>query len=101
MSHLGENEANQSSVTGTAVQEMRRVNGLSLDRIRNARQGRYAMRRLSSMGQAYYLAMAELDGDLGGYLRALTVYDGLTVADLAAAWNRYLAGQPLVQVVVD
>jgi len=50
-----------------------------LDRIRSARLGRLMMRRLSSMGQAYALAMAELDGDLG----------------------RYLGDIPLVEVVVD
>ena len=36
LSYEGENSAGQAAVTGTAVQEMRRVNGLSLDRIRNA-----------------------------------------------------------------
>lgn len=36
MSQESHNTASPSSVTGTAVQEMRRVNGLSLDRIRNA-----------------------------------------------------------------
>jgi predicted Zn-dependent peptidase len=72
-----------------------------LDRIRSARVGRLMMRRLSSMGQAYYLAMAELDGDLGEYLRALTAYDALTTADLQRVASRYLAGMNLVEVVVD
>ena len=72
-----------------------------MDRIRSARQGRMMMRRLSSMGQAYYLAMAELDGDLGIYLGALTAYDDLTLADLERVAGRYLADMPLVEVVVD
>jgi hypothetical protein len=59
------------------------------------------MRRLSSMGQAYYLAMAELDHDLGSYLEALSVYDSLTLVDLQQAWTRYLKTLPLVTVMVD
>lgn len=59
------------------------------------------MRRISSMGQAYYLAMAELDGDLAGYLQGLAAYDHVTLADLRAAADRYLNGRPLVEVVVD
>ena len=42
------------------------------------------MRRLSSMGQAYYLAMAELDHDLGSYLEALSVFDSPDARGLAA-----------------
>ena len=72
-----------------------------MDKIRAARTGRMMMRRLSSMGQAYYLAMAELDGDLAGYLNMLTAYDGLTLADLQAAAKKYLAGLVMVEVVVD
>ncbi len=72
-----------------------------LDRIRSARVGRLMMRRLSSMGQAYYLAMAELDGDIPGYLNALTVYDQVTLESLRAAADKYLQAMPLVQVVVD
>ena len=72
-----------------------------LDQIRSARRGRLMMRRLSSMGQAYYLAMAELDGDLAGYLEGLTAYDGVTLADLQRVGARYLAPMPLVQVIVD
>ncbi len=72
-----------------------------LDTIRSARKGRLMMRRLSSMGQAYYLAMAELDHDLGSYLEALSVYDDLTLVDLRQAWTRYLKTLPLVTVMVD
>ena len=72
-----------------------------LDKIRAARTGRMMMRRLSSMGQAYYLAMAELEGDIAGYLNGLTAYDGLTLADLQAAAAKYLEEMVLVEVVVD
>ena len=72
-----------------------------LDRIRSARTGRMMMRRLSSMGQAYYLAMAELENDLGGYLGALDAYDSVTLADVTAATDRYLKTLTLVEVVVD
>lgn len=72
-----------------------------MDTIRSARTGRLMMRRLSSMGQAYYLAMAELDHDLGGYLGALTAYDGLQLADLQAASAKYLNNLTLIEVVVD
>jgi len=71
-----------------------------LAKIRSARTGRLMMRRLSSMGQAYYLAMAELENDIAGYLEALTRYDALTVADLQSA-DAYLRDMVLVQVVVD
>ena len=77
------------------------ITGDELDKTRSARQGRLLMRRLSSMGQAYYLAMAELDNDISGYLEALTAYDGLTVGDLQTAAARYLDNLPLVEVVVD
>ncbi len=72
-----------------------------LDKIRSARSGRMMMRRLSSMGQAYYLAMAELDDDIPGYLNAMTAYDQLTLDDLKAASEKYLKTMPLVEVVVD
>ena len=72
-----------------------------LDRIRSARAGRLMMRRLSSMGQAYYLAMAELDGDLAGYLEAVARMQGVTLADLQRVTARYVAPAPLVEVVVD
>ncbi len=72
-----------------------------MDKVRNARQGRTMMRRLSSMGQAYYLGMAELDHDLPGYLSATTRYDKVTLQDLARVARRYLATMPLVTVVVD
>jgi predicted Zn-dependent peptidase len=71
-----------------------------LDKIRSARTGRMMMRRLSSMGQAYYLAMAELEGDIAAYLEAMTRYDDLTVADLQAA-HAYLRDMVPVEVVVD
>ncbi len=72
-----------------------------MDKIRAARSGRMMMRRLSSMGQAYYLAMAELEGDIPGYLNGLTAYDDLTLNDLQAAAAKYLKEMVLVEVVVD
>ena len=45
--------------------------------------------------------MAELDGDLGRYLQAMTRYDQLTLADLQTVAAKYLRGMPLVTVVVD
>ncbi len=72
-----------------------------MDKIRNARQGRTMMRRLSSMGQAYYLGMAELDHNLKSYLEATTRYDNVTQADLVRVTGKYLAKMPLVTVVVD
>jgi len=59
------------------------------------------MRRLSSLGQAYYLAMAELDGDVAAYLGALTAFDDIALADLQAAAARYLKQMAVVEVVVD
>ena len=72
-----------------------------LDKIRSARLGRLMMRRISSMGQAYYLAMAELDGDIGGYLEAFSAPREVTLTDLTAAARKYLAPLTLVEVVVD
>ncbi|NCQ34460.1 insulinase family protein, partial [bacterium] len=72
-----------------------------MDKIRSARQGRTMMRRLSGMGQAYYLGMAELDHDLSGYLKAVTWYEGVTLADLVRVTNRYLKNLPMATVVVD
>lgn len=72
-----------------------------LERARNATAGRLMMRRLASISQAYYLAMAELDGDLGQYERMLTAYDGVRLSDLRRVWTRHLRELPLVTVVVD
>ena len=72
-----------------------------MDKIRSARTGRLMMRRLSSMGQAYYLAMAELNHDLPGYLGALAVYDQVTLDDLQLVTDKYFKTMPLVEVVVD
>jgi zinc protease len=72
-----------------------------VERTHAARRGRLMMRRLSSLGQAYYLAMAELDGDLSAYARGLAGGPAPTVADLEAAAAKYLAGRPWVEVVVD
>jgi len=72
-----------------------------LDRVRSARKGRAMMRRLSSISRAYYLAMAELAGDLASYVEALTSYDQITLDDLQAVDNHYLRELPLVTVVVD
>ena len=77
------------------------VTQAEMDKIRSARTGRLMMRRLSSMGQAYYLAMAELDHDLAGYLGALTAYDEVSLADLQRVSTQYLKTMPLVEIVVD
>jgi len=77
------------------------ISQAELDKIRAARRGRLMMRRLSSMGQAYYLAMAELDQDIPGYLNSLQAYDELQLADLQRVAERYLRTMPLVEVVVD
>ena len=77
------------------------VTSEEMDKIRNAGRGRTLMRRLSSIGQAYYLGMAELDGDLQGYREAGTRLDAVALADLQAAAVRYLKNMPLVTVVVD
>lgn len=68
-----------------------------VERIHASRRGRLMMRKLSSLGQAYYLAMAELDGQTGEAGAGATP----TVAQLQAAAARYLAGRPWVEVVVD
>ena len=72
-----------------------------MDKIRAARRGRLMMRRLSSMGQAYYLAMAELDHDIEGYLNGLDAYDAVKLADLQRVSGQYLKTMPLVEVVVN
>jgi len=72
-----------------------------LDAARNARRGRLMMRRLSSISQAYYLPLAELDGDVQGYLEGLDVYAGVELTDLVRVGGKYLSGLPLVTVVVD
>jgi len=59
------------------------------------------MRRLSSISQAYYLAMAELDDDPAAYLETFDRLDAVSLEDLQAAASRYLSGLPLVTVVVD
>ncbi len=76
------------------------VTAEEVDTIRAARAGRQMMRHLSSLGRAYYLAMAELDGDIAAYLNDLTRYDGLTAADLQAVAH-HLRDMALVEVVVD
>jgi zinc protease len=91
-------EALRAAVTGF---DPASVTQDELDRIRSARSGRLMMRRLSSMGQAYYLAMAELDGDLAGYLEAVGRLDGVTLPALQQAAAKYLAPATLVEVVVD
>ncbi|MFT5232675.1 MAG: zinc protease [Candidatus Krumholzibacteriia bacterium] len=72
-----------------------------LDKIRAARRGRLMMRRLSSMGQAYYLAMAELEGDIAGYLNGLSVYDDQELSDLQRVAEKYLTSMNMVTVVVN
>ena len=72
-----------------------------LDTIRSATTGRLMLRRLSSMSQAYYLAMAELENDIAGYLEAVTAYDGVQLSDLQRVADRYLTGMNLVEIVID
>ena len=71
-----------------------------LDTIRAARQGRLLMRRLDSISRAYYLAMAELDGDVSAYLGEIAGYDQVTLADLQRL-GAFFSELPLVTVVVD
>lgn len=66
-----------------------------------SRRGRLMMRRLSSLGQAYYLAMAELDGNVAAYARSTSGATTPTAADLQAAAAKYLANRPWVEVVVE
>ncbi len=77
------------------------VTAAELDRIRSAREGRLKMRRLSSISQAYYLAMAELAGDPDRYQEIFARYDAVTPADLVRVARRYWKDLPLVTVVVD
>jgi zinc protease len=72
-----------------------------LDKTRGARGGRTMMRHLSSIGRAYYLAMAELDNDLAAYANAVKAYDQVTLADLQRVAQSYLKDLPLVTVVVN
>jgi len=87
-------EAVRTFASGSVTQE-------ELDVARSARRGRLMMRRLSSISQAYYLAMAELEGDVQSYLGGLDVYRDVTLADLVRVGSKYLTGLPLVTVVVD
>lgn len=91
-------EALRQAVTGF---DPATVTAQELDRIRSARTGRLMMRRLSSMGQAYHLAMAELDGDLAGYLEAARRLADVGVDELRRVAAAYLGPAPLVEVVVD
>ncbi|MBK9304327.1 MAG: hypothetical protein IPM94_10670 [bacterium] len=72
-----------------------------LDKARGARSGRLMMRRLASISQAYYLATAELDGRVDGYLTALADHDGVTLDDLVRVGGKYLANRPLVTAVAN
>lgn len=72
-----------------------------LDRIRSARVGRLMMRRLASIGQAYYLAMAELDGDVRAYDELFDRYAAVDLQDLRRVGAQYVAGAKFVTVVVD
>jgi predicted Zn-dependent peptidase len=72
-----------------------------LDKTRGARGGRTMMRHLSSIGRAYYLAMAELEHDLAGYAQAVSAYDKVTLTDLQRVASSYLKDLPLVTVVVN
>jgi zinc protease len=67
----------------------------------SARRGRLMMRRLSSLGQAYYLAMAELDGEAPANGGDASHATAPTVDALRAVAAKYLQGRPWVEVVVD
>ena len=71
-----------------------------LDTVRAARQGRLLMRRLDSISRAYYLAMAELDGNVFDYLTTITAYDTVELADLQRV-AAFFSELPLVTAVVD
>jgi len=71
-----------------------------LDTARAARQGRLMMRRLDSISRAYYLAMAELDGNVADYLQEIPAYDDVTLDDLQRV-AAFFSELPLVTVVVD
>jgi predicted Zn-dependent peptidase len=71
-----------------------------LDTTRAARQGRLLMRRLDSISRAYYLAMAELDGDVSAYRTTISAYDAVTLDDLRQAAT-FFSELPLVTAVVD
>ncbi len=72
-----------------------------LHRVVQARAGRLMMRRLSSIAQAYYLTMAELDGDIGAFEGAMADEAAVTLGDMVRAWQKYLDGRAWVTVVVD
>jgi zinc protease len=72
-----------------------------LDKARNFWKGRMMMRRLSSISQAYYLAMAELDGDLSYYTELFERYDSVTLEQLIRVGTVYLTNLPLITVVVE
>jgi predicted Zn-dependent peptidase len=71
-----------------------------LDTVRAARQGRLLMRRLDSISRAYYLAMAELNGDVSAFLSAISAYDTVELADLQRVAG-FFSELPLVTAVVD
>ena len=71
-----------------------------LDKVRAARQGRLMMRRLDSISRAYYLAMAELNGDVTAYLHQIPAYDEVGLADLQRVAS-FFSELPLITVVVD
>lgn len=72
-----------------------------LEKTRNFWKGRMMMRRLSSISQAYYLSMAELDGDLSAYTNLFDRYDAVTLDQMVRVGNVYLSNLPLITVVVE
>ena len=72
-----------------------------LEKTRNFWKGRMMMRRLSSISQAYYLSMAELDGDLSAYNDLFDRYDAVTLEQMVRVGNVYLSSLPLITVVVE
>ena len=77
------------------------VTQAELDKTRGARAGRLMMRRLASISQAYYLATAELDGRVEGYLTSLAEHDSVTLDDLVRVGGKYLKNRPLVTAVAN
>jgi zinc protease len=77
------------------------VTQAELDKARGARAGRLMMRRLASISQAYYLATAELDGRVEGYLTSLAEHDTVTLDDLVRVGGKYLQNRPLVTAVAN
>ncbi|MBL7033611.1 MAG: insulinase family protein [Candidatus Delongbacteria bacterium] len=78
------------------------VDGITQTDIDIARQailGRMQMRLLSSIGQAYSLGVAELNGDFNDSIDLLDRYNAITLEQVQAV-SSYLGGKPIVEVIV-